>query len=75
MKSQRGGPAGLQAAQTAAERGARVVLFEALGHLGGKLADISAMPNQSEFGKLASYLLPVAIAALNGHQSTNGLQL
>jgi len=48
-----GGPAGMQAARTAAERGHRVTLLERRGHLGGSLCFASA----AEFkGDMRNYL-------------------
>jgi 2,4-dienoyl-CoA reductase (NADPH2) len=43
-----GGPAGLQAAVTAAQRGHRVVLFERLERLGGQVAVAASVPSRAE---------------------------
>ncbi len=45
------GPAGLEAARVAAERGHRVVLYEAGGELGGQLRRWAQAPMTAEFGK------------------------
>jgi len=47
-----GGPAGLQAALTAAGGGLEVVLCEATGHLGGQVRLAAAVPSRAEFGDL-----------------------
>jgi mycofactocin system FadH/OYE family oxidoreductase 2 len=47
-----GGPGGLQAAVTAAERGHRVTLFEGAGHTGGQAAVAARMPGRAGFGVL-----------------------
>jgi mycofactocin system FadH/OYE family oxidoreductase 2 len=52
-----GGPAGLQAAATAAGRGHRVVLCERLPRTGGQLADAASAPGREEFGALVEDLL------------------
>lgn len=51
-----GGPAGMQAAATAAQRGHRVRLFEASGHLGGQLRTASVVPARRELGELVRNL-------------------
>jgi NADPH-dependent 2,4-dienoyl-CoA reductase/sulfur reductase-like enzyme len=51
-----GGPAGLEAARTAAERGARVTLMEAGNQLGGRLLATSGLPFQRELADFAAYL-------------------
>jgi len=43
-----GGPAGLEAARVAAERGHRVTLYEALDRLGGQMALAAAAPHRDE---------------------------
>ena len=47
-----GGPGGLQAAVTAAERGHRVTLFEGAGRTGGQAAVAARMPGRAQFGVL-----------------------
>lgn len=47
-----GGPAGLQAAVTAAQQGHRVSLHEATGHLGGQVRWAASVPNRAEFGDI-----------------------
>lgn len=44
-----GGPAGLEAARVAAERGHRATLYEADTHLGGQFALRASIPNWTEF--------------------------
>ncbi|GAA2359591.1 dimethylglycine demethylation protein DgcA [Saccharopolyspora halophila] len=44
-----GGPAGLQAASTAAERGHHVTLFERSPHTGGQVAQAASVPSRAEF--------------------------
>jgi 2,4-dienoyl-CoA reductase-like NADH-dependent reductase (Old Yellow Enzyme family) len=50
-----GGPAGLEAARVAAERGHRVVLFEASGQLGGHVLLEAAVPHRHELRGIADY--------------------
>ena len=50
-----GGPAGLSAATTAAERGHRVVLFEASGTLGGQFNMARRIPGKEEFDETLRY--------------------
>lgn len=49
------GPAGLEAACTAAERGAKVMLFDASDAIGGAARDASRFPDKSMNGYLLSY--------------------
>ncbi|HEY9410435.1 MAG TPA: FAD-dependent oxidoreductase [Jiangellaceae bacterium] len=51
-----GGPAGLQAAVSAAERGADVVLFEARSSLGGQIAMAAQCTSRSELGLVVAHL-------------------
>jgi 2,4-dienoyl-CoA reductase-like NADH-dependent reductase (Old Yellow Enzyme family)/thioredoxin reductase len=51
-----GGPAGMKAAVTAAERGHRVTLFEAKPRLGGQALLAQLLPERSEFGGLVTNL-------------------
>src|SRR5699024_3708350 len=46
-----GGPAGLEAARTAATRGHRVVLFESAPHLGGQMAAARRAPSRPHLGR------------------------
>ena len=55
-----GGPAGLEAARVAAERGYRVVLFEKDERLGGKFADAQRFPQNGELRHIIDYLVPAA---------------
>ena len=50
-----GGPAGLEAARVAAERGHRVTLYEASGDLGGQLALWAQAPMTREFRKTLNW--------------------
>jgi 2,4-dienoyl-CoA reductase-like NADH-dependent reductase (Old Yellow Enzyme family) len=50
-----GGPAGLEAARTAASRGHRVELWERSGILGGHLRRATAVPAMSELGKFVDW--------------------
>ena len=50
-----GGPAGLEAARVAAERGHRVTLFEASDELGGQLSLWAQAPMTSEFRKTLNW--------------------
>ena len=50
-----GGPAGLEAARVAAERGHRVTLFEASNDIGGQLATWSQAPMTQEFRKTLNW--------------------
>ena len=52
-----GGPAGMQAALTARERGHEVVLYEKENHLGGLLPVIAALPFKSEVKLYAEWLI------------------
>jgi 2,4-dienoyl-CoA reductase-like NADH-dependent reductase (Old Yellow Enzyme family)/NADPH-dependent 2,4-dienoyl-CoA reductase/sulfur reductase-like enzyme len=52
-----GGPAGLEAARTAALLGHTVTLWEARDSLGGQLALAARAPNQSEWGQLLAWLV------------------
>ncbi|MBM3504557.1 MAG: FAD-dependent oxidoreductase [Alphaproteobacteria bacterium] len=51
-----GGPAGLEAAGIAAQRGHRVTLWEKSDRLGGQLHWLRAMPLRAEFGTLLDHL-------------------
>lgn len=50
-----GGPAGMEFAATAAQRGHQVYLWEKTGELGGALAYAVRMPRRVAFGKLLRY--------------------
>jgi 2,4-dienoyl-CoA reductase-like NADH-dependent reductase (Old Yellow Enzyme family) len=50
------GPAGLEAAVTAAERGHGVTLLEAGAEIGGQLALAAQVPSRSEFGRIVDHL-------------------
>lgn len=51
-----GGPAGMEAARVAAQRGHRVVLCERSGRLGGQASLAAAPPYREELGEIVSYL-------------------
>jgi mycofactocin system FadH/OYE family oxidoreductase 2 len=52
-----GGPAGMKAAEIAALRGHKVVLYEARSELGGQVNIASKGANRSEIGDVARYLI------------------
>lgn len=51
-----GGPAGMEAARVAAERGHTVTLFEKSDRLGGQINIAAAAPNRQEFGEISLFL-------------------
>ncbi len=51
-----GGPAGMEAARVAAQRGHRVTLYEREGELGGQLCVAAAPPYKQEIAALRDYL-------------------
>ncbi len=51
-----GGPAGMEAARVAAERGHRVVLFEKASELGGQLSLAKLPPYKEEIARLTEYM-------------------
>ena len=51
-----GGPAGMEAAAVAAQRGHQVILYEKADRLGGALRWAAVPPHKSEIDRLASYL-------------------
>ncbi len=51
-----GGPAGMKAAATAAQRGHHVTLFEAAPHLGGQALKAQLLPGRAEFGGIVTNL-------------------
>jgi 2,4-dienoyl-CoA reductase (NADPH2) len=53
-----GGPAGLEAARIAAERGHSVTLFERSNELGGKMAHAPGLPHGAELKHLLDFLIP-----------------
>jgi 2,4-dienoyl-CoA reductase-like NADH-dependent reductase (Old Yellow Enzyme family) len=50
-----GGPAGLEAARTAAERGHSVTLVERADHVGGQLREAMTAPYREEFGRILQW--------------------
>jgi 2,4-dienoyl-CoA reductase-like NADH-dependent reductase (Old Yellow Enzyme family)/thioredoxin reductase len=52
-----GGPAGMEAARVAAERGHRVTLLEARDRLGGSVIDASNVPGESELRWVVDHLV------------------
>jgi 2,4-dienoyl-CoA reductase-like NADH-dependent reductase (Old Yellow Enzyme family)/thioredoxin reductase len=58
-----GGPAGLEAARVAAQRGHRVVLFEAQAELGGAVRLTARQPGREEMLRIATWLGDQAQAA------------
>ena len=52
-----GGPAGLEAARVAAERGHDVVLYERADHLGGQLELARLTPGRADIGLIADWLI------------------
>lgn len=58
-----GGPAGLQAAVTAAERGHHVTLFEKADRLGGQVPVAASVPSRAEFLDITRNLVSAAARA------------
>ena len=58
-----GGPAGLKAAATAAERGHSVTLYEAAAQLGGQALLAQLLPHRAEFGGIVTNLSGECIRA------------
>ncbi|MBM4203964.1 MAG: FAD-dependent oxidoreductase [Gammaproteobacteria bacterium] len=52
-----GGPAGLEAARTAAKRGHQVILHEAGQRLGGQVAIAASAPRRADVGAIVSFLI------------------
>lgn len=52
-----GGPAGLSAAKTAAERGHKVVLYEKHGSLGGQVITAASLPHRGDWGDFLTTLI------------------
>ncbi len=53
-----GGPAGLEAARVAAERGHQVTVLEQYAQLGGKVRIAEEVPHHEEVGNILKYLIP-----------------
>ncbi len=53
-----GGPAGLEAARVAAQRGHQVTLFEGRAALGGKIRGAAFVPGHEEMGHVLQFLVP-----------------
>jgi mycofactocin system FadH/OYE family oxidoreductase 2 len=68
-----GGPAGLEAARTAALRGKRVVLYEREAELGGAVALAARAPGRSELRRIIDYL--VAEVARLGVEIHTGVEV
>ncbi len=51
-----GGPAGLEAARTAALRGHEVILHEMTGHLGGQVRMAASAPHRPDLGAITAFL-------------------
>lgn len=56
-----GGPAGLEAARTAAARGHKVTLYEASDGLGGQFLYAASIPGRSELSRLVDHLRSEAV--------------
>jgi 2,4-dienoyl-CoA reductase-like NADH-dependent reductase (Old Yellow Enzyme family)/thioredoxin reductase len=66
-----GGPAGMKAAATAAERGHQATLFEAERRLGGQALLAQMLPGRAEFGGLITNLQrEMELAAVQIHKGT-----
>ncbi|HEY6275191.1 MAG TPA: mycofactocin system FadH/OYE family oxidoreductase 2 [Streptosporangiaceae bacterium] len=74
-----GGPAGLQAAITAAGRGHHATIFERAKRTGGQAAVAAMVPSRAEFGDLARNLAAEAarlgVDVKTGHEVTAGFLL
>ncbi len=69
-----GGPAGMEAARIAAERGHAVTLYERSHVLGGKLAQSHRLPNNAELRHLLDFRIPEmdrkGVEVRLGHEAT-----
>jgi 2,4-dienoyl-CoA reductase (NADPH2) len=69
-----GGPAGLQAAVTAAGRGHHVTLFERAGRTGGQVTTAASVPSRAEFAditrNLAAEAARLGVDIKTGHEVT-----
>ena len=74
-----GGPAGMEAARVAAERGHSVTLYEKSSHLGGQVITAARAPSREDFGEIARYLesqvRKLGVEVMPGEEVTEGMIL